>query len=132
LELDQIEDALEIYLPVSIRQFLSIHGPVFVPDLWDIIVEKELGVHPLREFLKPAEIINDNRAYWSGGMPRNFLGVAGDLMGNLFGFPRVPRDNPRPDDLPISLFDHDYLRINPVSGSFDKWLMWFVDNLESA
>lgn len=130
--LDQIEGALSTYLPMSYRHFLSSHGPLFVPDLWNAVVEKEMGVHPVREFLTPAEVVDDTQAYWTGGMPRDFIGVAGDFMGNMFGFQRVSRDMNRPDDLPISLFDHDFLRIEPIAESFDEWLAWFVENVPGS
>jgi len=61
LELDRAEVALETHLPTSYRQFLSTHGPLFVPDLWDAVVERDLGPHPLREFLTPEQVVNDTR-----------------------------------------------------------------------
>jgi SMI1 / KNR4 family (SUKH-1) len=127
--LEEAETALDTLLPESYRQFLLAHGPLFVPHLWDAVVAQELDVHPLREFLNPAQVDADTRAYWSAGMPRDFVGVAGDFMGNLFGFPRVDRDGPRPDDLPVRLFDHDSLRVVPVAESFDGWLRWFVEHV---
>ena len=88
-----------------------------------------MDVYPLREFLSPAQAEADTRAYWSAGMPRDFVGMAGDFMGNLFGLPRVNRDGPRPDDLPVRLFDHDYLHVVPVAESFDGWLRWFLEHV---
>lgn len=129
LELDQVEEALETHLPASYRLFLSTHGPLFVPDLWDAVVERELGAHPLREFLSPDQVVTDTRLYWSGGMPRDFVGVAGDFMGNLFGFQRAAMNGDRPYDLPVSLFDHDYLRVDAVAPSFDGWLRWFMEHV---
>src|SRR5215471_17257865 len=72
LELDGVETALDTYLPASYRQFLATHGPLFVPGLWDVIVERELGAHPLRKFLDPDQVVTDTRLCWSGGMPRDF------------------------------------------------------------
>lgn len=128
-ELDRTESALETQLPASYRQFLCTHGPLFVPDLWDIVVERELQVHPVREFLTPEQVVKDTRLYWSGGMTKNFVGVAGDFMGNLFGFNRIAMSGVRPDDLPVSLFDHDYVRVEPAAASFDAWLRWFVEHV---
>ncbi len=128
VELDRVERVLDAYLPASYRQFLTTHGPLFVPDLWDILVEREVGVHPLREFLDLNHVVTDTQLYWSGGMPRNFVGVAGDFMGNLFGFPRSGRQGSRPDDLPVSLFDHDFVRVEPVATSFDEWLKQLCSN----
>src|SRR5262249_53118465 len=65
LELDRAEAALETYLPASYRQFLFAHGPLFVPRLWDLVVERDLDAHPLREFLSPDQVVNDTQLYWS-------------------------------------------------------------------
>ena len=132
LELDRAEIALETYLPASYRQFLCTHGPVFVPDLWDIVVEQKLGAHPVREFLAPGQVVNDTRLYWTGGMPKDLVGVAGDFIGNLFGFHRIARNGSRPDDLPVTLFDHDYGRIDPAAPSFDTWLGWYLEHVGAA
>jgi hypothetical protein len=127
-ELDDAEIALETYFPASYRQFLCTHGPLFVPGLWDAVVDRELGNHPVREFLTPAQVVTDTRLYWSAGMPKDFVGVAGDFMGNLFGFQRVVNGG-RLDDLPVSLFDHDYVRVEPVAASFDSFLRWFIEHV---
>ena len=89
LELDRAEAALGTYLPASYRQFLCNHGPLFVPGLWDAIVERQFSAHPLREFLNAHQLVTHTQLYWSGGMSRDFVGVAGDFMDNLFGFHRV-------------------------------------------
>ena len=51
------------------------------------------------------------RVCWSGGMPNDFVGIAGDFMGNMFGFRRVPMDSARPDDLRVEIFVADEGRI---------------------
>ena len=129
LELDSAEFALKTHLPTSYRQFLCTHGPLFVPDLWEAVVQRDLGTHPVREFLTPEQVVDDTRLCWSGGMPKDFVGVAGDFMGNLFGFHRMAMNGIRPDDLPVSLFDHDYVRVVPVASSFDEWLKWFIEHV---
>jgi hypothetical protein len=129
LELDRAEAALETYLPSSYRQFLCTHGPLFVPGLWEAIVEQELGAHPVREFLPPEQVVNDSRLCWSGGTPRDFVGVAGDFMGSLFGFRRVAIWGLRPDDSPVCLFDCDYVRVDLAAASFDAWLRWFIEHV---
>ncbi|MBX9627356.1 MAG: SMI1/KNR4 family protein [Gemmataceae bacterium] len=127
--LDEAESLLGTRFPDSYRLFVVMHGSPFVPDLWEVVVRRELAGHPLREFLTLDELVADNRTCWSGGMPADHVGIAGDFMGNLFGFPRVASGESRPDDLPVRLFDHDYCRVVPVAESFDGWLNWFVDNV---
>jgi hypothetical protein len=88
-----------------------------------------LATHPVREFLDLDQVVTDTRAYWSGGMPADFVGVAGDFMGGLFGFRRVAPNASRPDDLPVELFDTAEVRIVPVAISFDAWIDWFLKNV---
>jgi hypothetical protein len=149
--IEQIEEALETFLPCSYRMFLHTCGPLFVPDLWDEIVRRELGAWPVREFFDPEGVVNDTRLAWSGGMPRDVVGIASDFAGNLFGFRRAARvlprlDQPvvlfdpdygqvtagflpRPDDCPALVFDHDYGRVIEVAVSFDGWLNWFMEHV---
>jgi hypothetical protein len=130
--LDQIEAALDTLLPVAYREFLAACGPLFVPVLWDAVVRRELGAEPVREFFSPADVDRDTRLYWSGGMPSDFIGVASDGCGNMFGFRRLPRCGPRPDDSPVLFFDHDFVRVVEASGSFDGWLGWFLASVPDA
>lgn len=131
-DLDRIEAELDCSLPLAYRYFLTSFGPLFVPPVWDAIVELELNVHPLREFLNPTEVVQATRSYWAAGMPNDLIGIAGDFMGNLFGFIRVAKTNILPDDLPVVLFDHDYVCVTPVADSFDDWIAWFVSHLPTA
>jgi hypothetical protein len=128
-ELDHIEAALDTFLPSAYREFMLNHGPIFTPYLWEAIVQRELATHPVREFLSPQLVISDNPMCWGGGMPTNLVGFAGDFMGGLFGFPRTARIGQRPDDLPVQLFDADYVKVVPIAESFDNWLLWIVENV---
>ena len=130
--LDQAEETLDTLLPVAYRKFVTACGPLFVPTLCDAVVQLELGAEPVREFFSPPEVALDTRLYWSGGMPSDFIGVASDGCGNMFGFRRFPRDGPRPDDSPVLFFDHDFVRVVEASGSFDGWLSWFLARVPEA
>jgi hypothetical protein len=127
--LDRAEEALDMLLPVSYREFLTTCGALFVPDLWESVVGLELGVEAVREFFGPAEIVRDTRLYRSGGMPSEFVGIASDGCGNMFVVPHSSRGSPRPDDLPVLFFDHDYVRVVEVAGSFDGWLQWYLERV---
>jgi hypothetical protein len=130
--IDQAEEALDTFLPVSYREFLGACGPLFVPALWDAVVEKELGVEPVREFFTPSQVAADTRLYWSGGMPVDFIAIASDFCGNMFGFGRCDCRSPRPDDLPVFFFDHDFVRVTEVSASFDGWLGRYLELVPAA
>ena len=38
----------------------------------------------------------------------------------------------RPDDLPVEVFDTTEVRIVPVAASFESWIEWFVENVQTA
>lgn len=77
--------------------------------------------------INPVDIaIGGTRAYWEGGMPSNLIGIANDCMGNLFCFERLPVNGLIQDDVPILLFDHDYVVVRRVSSSFTELLQWFL------
>jgi hypothetical protein len=127
--IDGVEEALDTHVPAAYREFLAACGPLFVPDLWDAVVRLDLGAEPVMEFFSPAEVVRDTRLYWSGGMPADFIGIASDGCGNMFGFRQSPRRSPRPEDLPVLFFDHDFVRVVEVAGSFEAWLRWFLDRV---
>lgn len=131
-ELDRAEKELQSFLPVSYRQFLASHGPLFVPELWDIVVGRELPARAPREFLTPAQVVTNTQVCWSGGMPNDFIGVAVDFTGDIYGFRRVAVNAVRPDDLPVEVFDTAEVRIVPVAASFESWIEWFVENVQTA
>ena len=124
-----MEESLDTLLPAAYREFLITCGALFVPKLWDSVVRQELGVEPVREFFSHEEVAGDTRLYWSGGMPADLIGVASDGCGNMFGFRRSSRSTPRPDDLPVLFFDHDFVRVVKVADSFEAWLRWFDERV---
>ena len=77
-----------VFLPSAYRQFLTSHGPLFVPELCDNVIERELPARPPREFLTPFQVVADTRVCWVGGMPNDFIGIATDFTGDMFGFRR--------------------------------------------
>lgn len=124
--INRIEDALETILPCSYREFLTRCGPLFVPHLSDSIENTELGINLVREFFTPEEVVRDTQLYWSGGMPSDFIGIASDFCGNMFGF---RREKARADDLPILFFDKDFVNVNQDADTFDSWLTRFLDEV---
>jgi hypothetical protein len=124
--INRIEDALETMLPCSYREFLTRCGPLFVPRLSDSIEHTELGINLVREFFTPEEVVRDTRLYWSGGMPSDFIGIASDGCGNMFGF---RREQARTDDSPVLFFDHDFVSVKQDADAFDSWLARFLNEV---
>jgi hypothetical protein len=129
LTLDAVEQALDTALPLSYREFMQRVGPVYTPDILDGIVARQLEHADIRHVFSPDDVINDTKGYWAAGMPRDIIGIAGDSMGNMFGFGRTRRHEARPDDLPVWFFDHDYVKVESLAESFDALLAWYLSHL---
>lgn len=130
VDLNVFEDMLGTTLPSSYREFMRWHGRVYTPDILDEIVERGFEHPDLQDILSPSEAIQNTKAYWSGGMPENLVGVASDCMGNMIGFQRELKLGERPADVPVWFFDHDLNKVHAVASSFDEFISWFVKHLE--
>ncbi|MBN2384553.1 SMI1/KNR4 family protein [bacterium] len=126
-ELDKIDEVLNTRLPAAYRQFMMRHGVVFTPSILDEIADDQMDHPDLQEFLKPMDVIEGTKMYWSAGMPTDVIGFASDCMGNMFGFLRnsVPSD-----DSPVVFFDHDFVEVDELSPSFNEFLSWYLDHLK--
>jgi hypothetical protein len=125
-QLNAIETELNTKLPEAYREFMMRHGEIYTPGILDSIVAKEIDHPDVQNFLSPREVMDGTRAYWSGGMPDDVIGIASDCMGNMIGFRRHPMSS---DDQPMVFFDHDFLDVHVISSSFDELLQWYLDNL---
>src|SRR5579859_8071455 len=89
-QLNEIEAELDTKLPAAYREFMTRHGVIYTPQILEQIVDANLDHPDVQDFFKPHEVIDDTRAYWSGGMPEDVIGIASDCMGNMIGFRRQP------------------------------------------
>ena len=103
------------------------HGAVYTPSILDEIADGKLAKPDIQEFLKPGQVIENTKMYWSGEMPTDVVGIASDSMGNMIGFRRQSTPS---DDSPVVFFDHEYVELSEVSSSFDEFLAWYLDNLK--
>ena len=124
-----MERELRTKLPLAYREFMRRHGEAYTPDILDEIVDKNLEHPDVQNFDGPHETTKGTQAYWSGGMPDDFIGVASDCMGNMFGFARRTETL---DDAPVLFFDHEFVDVAEVAPSFDALLSWYLDNLAQA
>lgn len=125
--MDKIDLALDTRVPEAYRQFLTRHGAIFTPSILDEIAARKLSKPDIQEFLKPKQVIENNKMYWSGEMPTDMIGIASDCMGNMIGFRRQSASS---DDSPVLFFDHEYVEVSEISPSFDEFLAWYLDNLQ--
>lgn len=124
----QMETQLNTSLPSSYHTFALAFGSAYTPSILDGIVDGNLDYPDLQNIGHPLQNIEDTLAYWSAGMPEHLIGFANDASGNLFCFPRDD-SKPRPDDLPVRYFDHEFVDEEQVANSFDEWLNWYLSTL---
>jgi hypothetical protein len=126
-DLATMEQELGTSLPQSYVAFMQTHGAIRTPSMLKLVVDTESDLWALEDFITPGEAIRDTKLYWSGGMSAELVGFAGDGMGNLFCFRRLRTGAPRPDDVPVCFFDHEFPDANSeLAKSFDEWLASYL------
>lgn len=120
--LEHIASTLNVLLPASYRDFQETYGPVYTPDILDIVVLRKSPLIAVQEFLTPADVIESSATIGIKGC----VAFANDCSGNLFCFKRLPKAEPRLDDAPIWLFDHETGKTSKVAPAFDTWLSNFT------
>ena len=119
--LDAFERRIGAKLPVSYREFMSLHGPVSVTSsLLSSIIAAGQKVPDFQAFLNPQEAIDQTQSWRALGLPRDRFAIASDSSGNLFCL-KYDLVN-RQDDAPIFFFDHDFGSNKKIFPSFVKWL----------
>jgi hypothetical protein len=126
-QLDAIESELDTKLPMAYREFMIRHGPVYTPDTLQEIADGDIDHPDIQNVLDPREAIDGTKAYWTGGMPNDVIGIGSDCMGNMIGFRRQKKSA---DDAPVVFFDHDFVEAYEVAPSFDEYLAWYLDHLK--
>lgn len=120
--IEHIASTLNVLLPASYRDFQETYGPVYTPDILDIVVLRKSPIIAVQEFLAPADVIENSADIGIKGC----VAFANDCSGNLFCFKRLPKAEPRLDDAPIWLFDHETGKTSKVAPAFDTWLSNFT------
>lgn len=120
--LEHIASTLNVLLPASYRDFQETYGPVYTPDILDIVVLRKSPLIAVQEFLAPADVIESSATIGIKGC----VAFANDCSGNLFCFKRLSKAEPRLDDAPIWLFDHETGKTSKVAPAFDTWLSNFT------
>lgn len=128
-QVDSFGEELGTATPEAYRRFITRFGAVYTPHLLDAIVDAGLDHPDVQNFLSVEEAVAGTKAYWAAGMPEDVVGVASDCMGNLLGF---RRQTSKSDDAPVVFFDHDFVEVAAVADSFDAFLLWYVENINTS
>ena len=119
-ELARAEGRLQTRLPADYRNALLEFGlPRPTIELLNAIVNRQLGLRDVSDFLTPAEMVTVTEDWRDLGLPEGLMAFATDCMGNLFCF---PTQTDASDKLPVVFFDHDDHSADVIAPSFDRWI----------
>ena len=122
-ELDSAEGRLDTRLPADYRTaVLQVGLPRPTIALLDAIVDRELDLKDVSEFLSPAEIVSVTEDWRDLGLPEQLVAFATDSMGNLFCFPTAVNTAKQ---VPVFFFDHDARTMDVIAPSFTQWIEVF-------
>lgn len=122
-ELESAEGRLQTRLPADYRDAVLQFGlPRPTIDLLDAIVDRELDLNDLSDFLSPAEIVAVTEDWRDLGLPEELVAFATDCMGNLFCF---PTEADAGGEVPVFFFDHDDRTVDAIAPTFTRWIEEF-------
>jgi hypothetical protein len=124
-QLADAEAALGVLWPESYRQFAMVCGAVYTPSLLDLVAEHKPGFGDVQQFLTPKQSVTETRR-WRLEPEGGYAAFASDSSGSFFAFRQLTATEPRPDDAPVWLFDHEAGEVVEQAASFDAWLGRFL------
>ncbi|MBB4100480.1 SMI1/KNR4 family protein [Sphingomonas kyeonggiensis] len=123
IELESAEGCLDTRLPADYRTAVREVGlPRPTTALLDAIVDRELDLRDVSEFLSPVEIVSITEDWRDLGLPEELIAFATDCMGNLFCFPATVGAGAL---APVVFFDHDSRTVDVIAPSFTRWIEEF-------
>lgn len=122
-ELERAEYRLDMRLPADYRTaVLQVGLPRLTIALLDAIVDRELNLKDVSDFLNPAEIVSVTEDWRDLGLPEELVAFATDCMGNLFCFSSIVEAD---GSVPVFYFDHDGRSVDVAAPSFTAWIEEF-------
>lgn len=122
-ELEGAERRLLTRLPADYRNAVLEFGlPQPTIELLDAIVDRELDLRDVSDFLNPAEMVTVSEDWRDLGLPEELVAFATDCMGNLFCF---LDEADASGERPVFFFDHDSKEVEVIATSFSHWIDHF-------
>jgi hypothetical protein len=122
-----VETHFGFQFPADYREAVRSLGlPSTTIALLDTIVDHDLDVRDVADFLGPAEMIQSTTDWREMGLPATLVAFASDCMGNLFCFP-ADGASPATGSTPVFFFDHDIGTVETIAPSFGAWLNEFCE-----
>jgi len=125
-DLDRIEEHFGFAFPLDYRTEILKHGlPRPTIKLLDAIVDQQLDLEDVGDFLSPDEVAKRTAAWRSIGLADRFVIFASDCMGNAFCFNVEECPTARVRSAPVWFFDHDLGTVKKIARSFGEWVARF-------
>lgn len=122
-ELEGAERSIQTRLPADYRSAVLQFGlPRPSAKLLDAIVDRELDLRDVSDFLSPLEIVSVTEDWRDLGLPEELVAFATDCMGNLFCFCTAAEAG---SSIPVFFFNHDYRTVDVIAPSFTHWIEEF-------
>ncbi len=122
-DLESAEGRLDMRLPADYRTaVLQLGLPRPTIALLDAIVDRELDLRDVSDFLSPVELVSVTEDWRDLGLPEELVAFATDCMGNLFCFPTAATAGAQ---APVFFFDHDDRTVDVIAPSFNQWIEGF-------
>jgi SMI1-KNR4 cell-wall len=122
-ELEDTERRFRTRLPADYRNAVLQFGlPRPTAELLDAIVDRELDLRDVSDFLSPSEIVSVTEDWRDLGLPEEFVAFATDCVGNLFCFPTEAEAG---GELPVFFFNHDNRTADVIALTFTQWIEEF-------
>jgi hypothetical protein len=120
-DLEAVEKRYSFLLPESYKQeVLSVGLPRPTAALLNSIVELELELADVSNFLSPVEIVERTEGWRDINLPKNLIAFAADCSGNLFAF-----ETQSGASATVWFFDHDSGEVSEAATDFANWIERF-------
>jgi hypothetical protein len=121
--LQNVEKQFDFQYPADYRNAVLQFGlPRPTLALLDAIVERDISVHCVSDFLNPEDAVEQTIGWREIGLPHSFVAFASDEAGNLFCFDTAELFSQNTDRSAVWFYDHDFNEAEVVSPSFTAWI----------
>jgi len=121
----ELEANLGWKFPADYRDAVLKYGlPQMTIELLHSIVEEDLDLREVSEFIHPREILKDTLSWREAGLPDHFIAFAFDSSGSLFCFDLRKTGEPGRE---VFYYDHDFNIIEADADSFNDWIARFCE-----
>jgi len=125
--LDRLEARFETYLPLAYRECMEKVGPASAGHaLLSTIIERDLEIPSVHDFLAPAEAIEVTEGWREAGLEDDMVAFATEDSGDLYCFKVVPESEPVPGDATVWYFDHEERSSESLELLFTEWLKLYA------